>query len=123
MPKNPHEEPRVEMPAPRWIDVSVPLRNGLVPWPGDPPFRLERVSDVRRGVHVGDGGAQKQGESGIVHGILGSVGELAREEPSDKTKRAARGRLVSFTLVDGGSTHRTHGYPALCAGHAEHSTS
>ena len=32
-----------------WIDVSVQLRNGLVPWPGDPPFRLERVSDVSRG--------------------------------------------------------------------------
>ncbi|RPI50774.1 MAG: cyclase family protein [Acidobacteria bacterium] len=37
------------MSTPRWIDVSVPLRDGLVPWPGDPPFRLERVSDVARG--------------------------------------------------------------------------
>jgi arylformamidase len=37
------------MPPPRWIDVSVPLRDGLVPWPGDPPFRLERVSDLARG--------------------------------------------------------------------------
>ncbi len=33
----------------RWIDVSVPLRDGLVPWPGDPPFRLERVFDLARG--------------------------------------------------------------------------
>src|SRR5687767_4635919 len=32
-----------------WIDVSVPLRDGLVPWPGDPPFRLTRVSDMARG--------------------------------------------------------------------------
>ena len=32
-----------------WIDVSVPLEDGLVPWPGDPPFRLERVSDVANG--------------------------------------------------------------------------
>jgi arylformamidase len=37
------------MTAKRWFDVSVPLRDGLVPWPGDPPFRLERVSDVARG--------------------------------------------------------------------------
>lgn len=34
---------------PSWIDVSVPLHDGLVPWPGDEPFRLERVSDVARG--------------------------------------------------------------------------
>jgi arylformamidase len=33
----------------RWIDVSVPLRNGLVPWPGDAPFQLERASDLERG--------------------------------------------------------------------------
>jgi arylformamidase len=32
-----------------WVDVSVPLRNGLLPWPGDPPFHLERVSDLERG--------------------------------------------------------------------------
>lgn len=37
------------MPTPRWFDVSVPLRGGLLPWPGDPPFRLERVSDLERG--------------------------------------------------------------------------
>ena len=32
-----------------WLDVSVALRDGLVPWPGDPPFRLDRVSDLARG--------------------------------------------------------------------------
>jgi arylformamidase len=32
-----------------WIDISVPLHDGLVPWPGDPPFRVERVSDLERG--------------------------------------------------------------------------
>lgn len=37
------------MPTAKWIDVSVPLRDGLIPWPGDPPFRLERVSDLERG--------------------------------------------------------------------------
>ena len=29
--------------------MSVALRDGLVPWPGDPPFRLRRVSDLARG--------------------------------------------------------------------------
>ena len=34
---------------PSWMDISVPLHDGLVPWPGDAPFRLERISDVARG--------------------------------------------------------------------------
>jgi arylformamidase len=33
----------------RWVDISVRLRNGLVPWPGDPPFELKRVNDMARG--------------------------------------------------------------------------
>ncbi len=33
----------------QWIDVSVPLRNGMVHWPGDPPFEIERVHDMKRG--------------------------------------------------------------------------
>jgi arylformamidase len=32
-----------------WIDVSLPLRNGMVQWPGDPAFRIERFSDQERG--------------------------------------------------------------------------
>src|SRR5438093_29616 len=38
------------MMSPRgWIDISIPLRDGLVPWPGDPPFHLERLFDLARG--------------------------------------------------------------------------
>ena len=33
----------------QWIDVSIRLRHGLVPWPGDAPFELNRVSDLARG--------------------------------------------------------------------------
>jgi arylformamidase len=33
----------------KWIDVSLPLRNGIVHWPGDPPFTIERVRDLERG--------------------------------------------------------------------------
>ena len=32
-----------------WIDISVRLQNGLVPWPGDPPFELKRVNEIARG--------------------------------------------------------------------------
>jgi len=35
--------------ASEWIDISVPLRNGMVHWPGDSPFKLERIQDMEHG--------------------------------------------------------------------------
>jgi arylformamidase len=32
-----------------WIDISVPVRNGMVHWPGDPPFHIERALDQEKG--------------------------------------------------------------------------
>jgi len=32
-----------------WIDISVPLDNGMVHWPGDPPFHREQVMQMERG--------------------------------------------------------------------------
>ena len=32
-----------------WIDVSVPLRSGMVRWPDNPPVEIERTLDVERG--------------------------------------------------------------------------
>lgn len=32
-----------------WIDVSAPLRTGMVHWPGNPPVRVSRVSSLARG--------------------------------------------------------------------------
>lgn len=32
-----------------WIDVSVPLRTGMVHWPDDPPVSIERARDIERG--------------------------------------------------------------------------
>src|SRR4029078_3952343 len=32
-----------------WIDVPVPIHDGMVSWPGDPRVRVERVSDRERG--------------------------------------------------------------------------
>jgi arylformamidase len=32
-----------------WIDVSVPLRTGMVHWPGDPGATVEKVLDLERG--------------------------------------------------------------------------
>jgi arylformamidase len=32
-----------------WIDISVPLHNGMVHWPGDPAFHIERALDQEKG--------------------------------------------------------------------------
>ncbi len=32
-----------------WIDISIPLRNGMVHWPSDPAFQIERVFDREKG--------------------------------------------------------------------------
>lgn len=32
-----------------WIDISVPLRSGMVYWPGDPPVSIERFADMDKG--------------------------------------------------------------------------
>ncbi len=32
-----------------WIDVTVPVRAGMLHWPGDPPVAVERVQDLDRG--------------------------------------------------------------------------
>jgi arylformamidase len=32
-----------------WIDISVPVRNGMVHWPGDPDFHIERALDQEKG--------------------------------------------------------------------------
>ena len=32
-----------------WIDISVPVRNGMVHWPGDPAFHIERAHDQEKG--------------------------------------------------------------------------
>ena len=33
----------------RLLDISVPLRSGMVHWPGDPPVRIRRVKQIGRG--------------------------------------------------------------------------
>lgn len=33
----------------KWIDISLPIRNGMVHWPGDPPVQIERVMDLELG--------------------------------------------------------------------------
>lgn len=36
-------------PSSDWIDVSVPLRTGMVHWPDNPSVRIERMQDMERG--------------------------------------------------------------------------
>ncbi len=33
----------------QWIDISVPLRNAMVHWPGDPPVKINRTLDIEQG--------------------------------------------------------------------------
>jgi arylformamidase len=35
-----------------WIDISVPLKTGMVHWPDNPPVRIERAMDIGRGDHA-----------------------------------------------------------------------
>jgi arylformamidase len=35
--------------GPRWIDISIPLRDSMVRWPTDPPTVIKRFRDVDRG--------------------------------------------------------------------------
>jgi len=32
-----------------WIDISVPLRDAMIHWPGDPPVSIKRVKDTEQG--------------------------------------------------------------------------
>jgi arylformamidase len=32
-----------------WIDISVPLHNGMAVWPGDPPMHIERIASIADG--------------------------------------------------------------------------
>jgi len=32
-----------------WIDISVPVQNGMVHWPKDPEIQVERIMDISRG--------------------------------------------------------------------------
>jgi arylformamidase len=36
-------------PVEDWIDISVPVHNGMVHWPGDPDFHIERAEDQDKG--------------------------------------------------------------------------
>lgn len=38
-----------EQSARAWIDISVPLHNGMAHWPDNPPFVIERAMDQQRG--------------------------------------------------------------------------
>ena len=39
----------MNQPHPQWIDVSIPLRNAMVHWPGDSPFEISPVRDIEQG--------------------------------------------------------------------------
>jgi arylformamidase len=38
-----------DAPTSKWIDISIPIRNKMVYWPGDPVPRVERIKDRDKG--------------------------------------------------------------------------
>ncbi len=44
-----HDSPANGSESSRWLDISVPLKDGMVHWPGDPPIRIENVKDIEHG--------------------------------------------------------------------------
>lgn len=40
---------KIESPNSYWRDITVPLRNNMVQWPGDTPLEITRVKDVDHG--------------------------------------------------------------------------
>ena len=39
----------INKPQKPWIDISVPLEDGMVHWPNDPPVSIKRVRDIEQG--------------------------------------------------------------------------
>lgn len=42
-------EKRLSLSSHGWVDVSVPLRSGMVHWPGDPDVRIEEILNMVKG--------------------------------------------------------------------------
>lgn len=38
-----------DRPGAKWIDITVPLRDGMIHWPNDPPINVSRVKDIQQG--------------------------------------------------------------------------
>jgi arylformamidase len=76
-----------------WIDVSVPLRSGMVHWPDNPPVSIERMLDMERGdvanvSKISMGSHTGTHMDGLLHFVRGGKG--LDEMPLDATIGPAR---------------------------------
>jgi arylformamidase len=76
-----------------WIDVSVPLRSGMVHWPDNPPVSIERMLDMERGdvanvSKISMGSHTGTHMDGLLHFVRGGKG--LDEMPLDATIGRAR---------------------------------
>jgi arylformamidase len=39
----------INVPKEHWIDISIPLTEGMVHWPNDPPVSIKRIQDIEQG--------------------------------------------------------------------------
>lgn len=76
-----------------WVDISVPLRSGMVHWPNNPPVRIERMLDIERGDVANVSTLSLGSHKGThMHSPLHFVcgGEGIDRTPLDATKGRAR---------------------------------
>lgn len=65
--------------ASRWIDVSVPIRSGMVHWPDNPAIRIDRIKEIEKGASSNVSNLSMGSHTGThidapVHFIPGGVG-------------------------------------------------
>jgi arylformamidase len=48
-PKQPTAKRNNGLASEEWIDITVPLSDGMVNWPGDPPIKVFRIRDMGKG--------------------------------------------------------------------------
>jgi len=77
----------------RWVDVTVPLRNGVAGWPGDEPFGIRRRLSVEQGYDFNISAVTMSTHSGThidapLHFIIGAPGVDAM--PPEATTGPAR---------------------------------
>ncbi len=70
---------QINQAGPEWIDISVPLRDVMVHWPGDPPVNIRRVRDMGQGEMVNLSMISMSAHSGThmdapLHFIQGGMG-------------------------------------------------
>jgi len=85
-----------------WLDVTVPIRDGMVHWPGDPAVHVTRVKDLEHGhpatvTHLDLGVHTGTHVDAPVHFIVGAPG--IHELPLGRAQAAGSARMRLSALM------------------------